>query len=603
MATPTNPNIQEMEPNCVVDSILDHKDNHEIYNKLFDRLFGKGVSQWIETRPDSGELYQDLFDKAIAKINARNPNQGQEQEQIALDKEDSTQDTNTSCKYMAPYNSFEPHTPGLGTWVPMFMTEEEVYKIAPAIETLTKNTSDALLAFTRYLNPAYICFRLEKILKLTETGRGLGFPGMNGAAEIVKAWNSAFKNNRKDCLVRTFAAVSCFDCCREFAEELVHNQLLEDPQTVSVDVSSGACTMFAKLDNEQYYASFEDKWRKVKILGANLSILARNFGGWGFLVLFPFFDLETLLGQRLSQFHTYDADLWTVLGDILRSTEMGKFFKSMADNIGQPLINEYSGQVGPAKRELLEQLGTIRLQYSVPKVPEQGPRLEINSKAWKSFPAFVMSCGGLKAMHIAPDLSLVPVSLLQFAGNHIEPEIVEYLIRQQLPHEWVVLGREDIFQPATKELLLCDYQGIIIPLCIDNGWTLFCYTNPIRSETDYFIKFINPTKSNLRHHAALEALSAWIPKEGPWIPRGLDVQLVQPVDSQSATEIDSGIHIIIEAIAMAKTGKPESRPLNEQVCKGLRIKYFSHLLNKLQESANKEAMKRTGETTVAPLDS
>ncbi|KAH8163183.1 hypothetical protein CIB48_g5080 [Xylaria polymorpha] len=591
MTTLTKSNIQEMETNCVVDTILDRKDNHEIHNKMFDRLFGKDLCKWIETRPDSKELYQDLCDHALAKINACNPNQGQEQEQkttttccsihIALgeediDEEDSTQDKNTPCEYMAPYNSFEPQTPGLGTWVPMFMTKAEIYTRAPDIETLENNTSDAL---------------------------GLGFPDMNGLAKTVLAWNSAHKATRRDSLVRAFAAVSCFNHCRQFAETFVSKKLLEDPQTVTVDVSSGACTMFAKLDNEQYYVNYEEKWRRVKILGANLSILARNFGGEGFLILFPFSDLETLLEQRLLQFHTDDTELWTVLGDLLRSTEMGKFFKSMAESIGQPLINEYYGELGSEKHEFLERLDTIRLQYSVPKVSERAPRLEINSKAWKSFPAFFMSCGGLKAMHISPDLSLAPMSLLQFASDHIKPEIVEYLIRQQLPREWAVLGKEDISRPASRELLLHDYQGIIIPLCIDNGWTLFCYTNPTHSEIDHLIKFTNPTKSDTRHHAALEIFSAWIPKDGPWVPRGLDLQLVQPVDSQSATETDSGIHIIIDAIAMAKTGKPESRPLNEQVCKGLRIKYFSHLLNELQETANKEAMKKTGEITETPLNS
>ncbi|KAI0451796.1 hypothetical protein F5B21DRAFT_362397 [Xylaria acuta] len=609
MANPTNSEMRRMETNCVVGAIIGREDDHDIHNKLFDRLFGTSISQWIETRPDRNVLYQDLFDHALAEINACNPTQGQEQQQftptcrstgILLEEVHNVPDTGSPCKYLAPYNVFEPQPSGIGTWVPMFMTKEEIYSIAPDMGLLDKDISERLLGFTQYLSPTYICFRLELILKAAETERNFAFPDMKSAENLVRAWKGASGSSLRKGLIKTLAAVSCFSHFRQFGEAVVRSQLLGDPRSMSQYFEDSACAIFAKLDDGSQYQNtlteIEEHWRRVKNLGENIAILARNLGGEGFVLLFPFRQLEVMLGKRLISFHSTNA-LWRALGDLLYSTEMGSFFKSMANSIGISLIDLCYGEPSPSRHEILERLDTIRRQYSLSPVSKHTPRLTENMLVKEPDSIPFVFCGSLEARHLAPSLSLRPLSLLQFVGGHLKPEIVEYLIQQQLPRGWAVLGREDISHPATKELLLCDYQGIMIPLCIDNGWVLVCYTNPVRSEADYFIQFINPTWSYERYLVASKMIAAWIPRNAPWIPQQLKWQSVQPVDSRNASETDSGIHIIIDAIAMAKTGKPESRLLNEQICKGLRIKYFVLLLNALQETVNKGATKNTHENT------
>ncbi|KAI1737159.1 hypothetical protein F4680DRAFT_468369 [Xylaria scruposa] len=609
MADSTSTNIQEekIKLNSAIDLIMRNENLYDVHNKLFDQLFGS-VCRWIETRPDRKELYQDLFDHAIAEINACNPSHGQEQQQsapayrstqIIFEKGDDISDITYPCKYLAPYNSFEPQIPGLGIWVLMFLTKEEIYDMTPAIKLLDKKILEPLSTVIPYLNPNYICFRLNYMLKHAETDAGLKFPDMRSAESTVQAWNDACGSGFRNNLVRTFVAVSCFNHFRRFEEAVVRSRLLEDPARMSEYLEDSACAMFSRLDDENHHhdISAQEKWRKVKNLGASLSILARKFGGEGFLILFPFSELETRLGKRLLEFDPTSA-LWKVLSDLLHSTEIRNFFKSMADSIGVPLINKFCSGPSRPQHELVEQLSSLRRQYLLPVVSRYIHWHKASVSARQPSNAPFWYCDGRELVRLTPDLSLTPSSLAQIvAGNHLKPEIVEHLIQLLLPHEWKVLGKEDISHPATKELLLCDYQGIMIPLFVHNGWTLFCYTNPIRSEVTSLIKCINPSGSLERQNAASEILSPWFPTDATWVPQGLKSRLIEQVPSQAATEIDSGIHVVIEAIAMAKTGKPESRLLNEQVCKGLRVKYFVQLLNEMQEAANKAAMKNAGGPT------
>ncbi|KAI8944641.1 hypothetical protein F4801DRAFT_599454 [Xylaria longipes] len=367
----------------------------------------------------------------------------------------------------------------------------------------------------------------------------------------VRAWNEADGSNLRDNLIRKFAAVSCFNHFRRFEEAVVHSEFLDDPQNMSGYFDDDIYAMFAKLDsgNRDRHIIIRAKWRRMKKLGSHLSMLARHLGGEGFLVLFPLFELEIVLRRRLIQFH-WAAALWKMLDNLLRSTGMGKFFKSMANSVGVPLINKCYGGSSLPRHDILGRLNIMHAQYSLPTVSDYTPRLA-------PFGYF----GSLEARHLASDISLTPLSLLQFVGGRLDSEIVEYLIRQQLPREWAVLGKEDISHPATKELLL------------------------------FHQPYVEPCKAS----CSVEDNLGLDPNRCSVGPPGLRSKLVQQVDSQGATETDSGTHIIIDAIAMAKTGKPESRILNEQVCKGLRIKYFLCLINDLQETANKEAMKKTRE--------
>ncbi|KAI1425565.1 hypothetical protein F5Y12DRAFT_795742 [Xylaria sp. FL1777] len=551
-----------------------------------------------------------IIRRIISEDNARRQTEMQQLEQsaptthptdITLKNAESIPDEKSPYKYMESYNSFESQTCRLGIWVLTFMAKEEIYNIAPAMEMMSDRDSDTLLTFTQYLNPNYICFRADHILRLDGTDIGLAIPDMRSAKDTVRAWNDAREFSLQNSIVRALAAVSCFIHFREFEEAVIRSLRLEDPHGMTEYFEQSACALFAELDNGNHYDinSAHEKWRKIKTLGANLTMLAEIFGGEGFLILFPLSELEVLLGKQLLEVHSIFT-LCGVLCGLLQSTEMGKFFESMASAVGKPLIHKCCRGQSLTQSEFLQQLNSIRTQYSLPQVSELTPRLATSVLAKQPKSAPFGYCGSLEVKHVNPSLSLMPLSLLQFVGNHLEPEVVEYLIRQQLPREWAVIGREDISHPASRELLLCDHQGIMIPLCIDGAWTLFCYTNPARIDIDYLIKFVNPTKSCRRYDEALNMLSAWIPKRGPWIPNGLKLRSVKVVDSQGTDEKDSGIHIILDAIAMARTGKPEARPLNAQVCKGLRIKYFVHLLNELQEAVNKEAMNKISKTMENP---
>ncbi|KAI0809390.1 hypothetical protein GGR55DRAFT_649785 [Xylaria sp. FL0064] len=275
---------------------------------------------------------------------------------------------------------------------------------------------------------------------------------------------------------------------------------------------------------------------------------------------------------------------------------MGKLFKSMATPIGVPLVRSFWGGPSMTRSEFFLRLNHIRRSYSLSQILEFSPRLKSSILANQPRSVAFGYCGRLEleVKHWDLDLSLTPLSLLQLAGNHVEPQIVEYLIQKRLPRNWKIVGQKGLHNTASKDLLLCDYVGILIPLCIDGGWTLLCYSNPVYlQDDDCILKLVNPTKKGSRCHAALKLIEGWIPKDQPWIPNGLRLDLVTEVNSQQATEEDSGMHIILEALSMARTGKPESRPLNEQVCKGLRIKYFVELLNELQEVVNKEMQNKS----------
>lgn len=304
-----------------------------------------------------------------------------------------------------------------------------------------------------------------------------------------------------------------------------------------------------------------------------------------FKQIFPFSELEFVLGKQLLDIGTTSA-AWTALQSLLRSTEMGDLFEIMAANIGTPFLRNCNGSnlVRPA---LLRRLDDIHKQFSLPPVSEFTPRLwgGLLEKQPRKSPFGY--CGSLAVRHITPSLSLSPLCLLQLAGTHLEAEVVEHMIRLYVPDKWAVIGKEEITHQASKELIYRQ-QGVLIPLFIDGAFVLFCYTNPVHTDTKHIIKLINPTKSWRRYYVALELLSDWIPKDAAWIPKGLKLDLVKVVDGQSTSEKNSGIHVILDAIAIVKTGKPESRPLTAKIYTGLRIKYFVYLLNKLQDVANKE---------------
>ncbi|KAJ2994247.1 hypothetical protein NUW58_g1606 [Xylaria curta] len=193
----------------------------------------------------------------------------------------------------------------------MFMTREEIYEAAPGMGELDEKTSDSLLKIMRYLAPTYVRFRLDYIMDFVESNAGLLLPDMRSATGTIRAWNDASRINIGGNLNRLFAAISCFNHCIHFEDVVIGSQLLGDGHDMSGFFDHTTSNMFAKLEDRSQHCSSSatEKWANIKALGENLATLASHFGGEGFLILFPFFELEAMMGKQLVEFHS-TAAIW-----------------------------------------------------------------------------------------------------------------------------------------------------------------------------------------------------------------------------------------------------------------------------------------------------
>lgn len=192
-------------------------------------------------------------------------------------------------KYLEPYSKFEPQINGLGTWVLLFMTKDEIFDIAPTMKAMTENDSHSLLKFTQYLNPTYISFRTEYILKMIGERLSLEILKARNAESMIRAWNNADGYNQKNSITRAFAAMDCFKLFHGFKEAITHCQGLRNTQELETYFETSFYAMLAELDRASPppNTSTIEKWRKVKNLGETLFLLAKDFGGDGFLMVSP----------------------------------------------------------------------------------------------------------------------------------------------------------------------------------------------------------------------------------------------------------------------------------------------------------------------------
>ncbi|KAI1358810.1 hypothetical protein F5Y08DRAFT_345304 [Xylaria arbuscula] len=199
------------------------------------------------------------------------------------------------CKYLEPYNGFESQADGLGTWVLLFMTKGEIFDTAPAMKTLAADDSHNLLKFTQYLNPTYISFRAEHLLKSIDNGFDLKIPETRNVESMIREWNNAHGRGQKESITRAFAAVACFKLFNAFRKAVTISQGLKNPQDIETYFENSFYAMLAEFDRGSPHpnTSALEKWSKVKNLGASLYALAKNFGGDGFFtvsLLKPFVD-------------------------------------------------------------------------------------------------------------------------------------------------------------------------------------------------------------------------------------------------------------------------------------------------------------------------
>ncbi|KAI0378336.1 hypothetical protein F5Y04DRAFT_262413 [Hypomontagnella monticulosa] len=315
----------------------------------------------------------------------------------------------------------------------------------------------------------------------------------------------------------------------------------------------------------------------------------KDFGGESFLILFPIPEVLISIGIDETRIATYDR-IWGHIRSILEKTEIGEFFRSLSGAVGDLLLTRFRGG---ASTGIVERLTSVLKEYSLEGVTPNSPtaygfHLYLTPKLTP-----LAFCGKLDSLvHLSSDSSLRPKSLLELIDGTLSEDVVRHLIHQRLPRNWSVLGRAEISKAASRDLLLHNFEGIIIPLCIDHGWCFFCYVNPTRVDVTSPITFINPTGSSARFYTALFLLSKWIPEHESWVPKGVAVERVEVVKSQAACDRDSGIHVVLNAISMAESGKPETRLLDGGVCEALRVKYFVTMLNEMQEAVSKAAEKR-----------
>ncbi|OTA57875.1 hypothetical protein K449DRAFT_385938 [Hypoxylon sp. EC38] len=235
--------------------------------------------------------------------------------------------------------------------------------------------------------------------------------------------------------------------------------------------------------------------------------------------------------------------------------------------------------------------------YSLRSITETPPKVGIEILSCQPELAPLVYCGPWSGpVHLSAESSLFPDSLLKLVNGCLMGDVIRYLLRQELPDNWCVLSQNDILQVADENMLLHDYRGIVIPLCLSNGWTFLFYTNPTSCPDAYPLQFVDPNlcfSGDLsRFLKAKDLVSRWIPKDAAWVPEEINEHQIKLASSQGASRLDSGIHVILNAIAMAKTGESESRELNARMCKAIRARYFVILLNDMRTAIEKATKKR-----------
>ncbi|KAI1781186.1 hypothetical protein F4818DRAFT_451373 [Hypoxylon cercidicola] len=635
----------------MVDTVLRRPDHQAIYNTLFDRLYEGSVSRMISTREDTRKVYQDLFSEVIAKM--ENEGQGQ-QELVAIHvdpsmqigvaspqtpssndstygsqphaseakrqilpsrpgspKADTTDTTAKSGGDALPYQEnhvpsgvsgnairnigFEPLESGLDAWAPTFMNTAEFCNIGPRpneMETTPRvhNIAKGLYDFLDFLNPAYLSYRAERFAKkrLQKNGGFDMIPRLKNARDIVKYWHTL--GERYNDINTAFMAVRCFDLYEKQTGILTQNE----PFPSSNDSELEAFTEYAERERDIKKRSVilkkdKVKWRDMMRLGRQLSLLLKDFGGEYFLILFPLQKLTTCIEEKLESIHSIQYP-WDMIRSLLEHTGLGEFFRCLSGAVGQFFISDFRKD-DISEGSFMKHIAPVFEKYSLKGITGTSPRLRFTASSQPEQTPLVFCGNPLRSVHLGADLSLHPLSLLQFVDQALEKDIVEHLIQQGLPGGWSLLGLDDISQAADEDMLLHDFKGIVIPLCIDDGWCLFCYVNPTRFKTAHPITFIDPTNDEERYLKALGLFTKWIPKHQDWVPEAISARSVKPIDSQVTCERDSGIHIILHAGAMARTGKPESRLMDKKMCRDFRVRHFVALLNEVQQAATKAALK------------
>ncbi|KAI1136570.1 hypothetical protein F5Y05DRAFT_414830 [Hypoxylon sp. FL0543] len=621
--------LMNLSADDIVHAIQRRRDCQTIQNKLFNHLDGARLTTLINAREDSSAIYVDLLKQVIARMDSLNQTQHElhlnplrspgrsvtvnvaasTQTDMALLVDENSdpatpkpllpihtaetrigdtpalvESTEAShCAYLTKEIPFMPQPPGLSAWVPMFMNRDEFHSIGPHLDisdatSRTPEVAKGLFDFIKFLNPPYLCARAEYILSLAGKAN-ITLRGLDTIQDAMKLWNTTSYHGVGQKYItdiaKAFSAFHCFNQCKNMPRFSARkNQFFESSELLEDDSELEVFHKFAELDPEylgrpvpKFYLQ---KWRNIVRFGARLSSLLNDNGGEPFMILFPLYELGICIEEKLVDTHFMDY-LWGVIKSLLVKTGLGGFLRSLSSAVGELLLSGFGNPRIP-RPKFAENLLPVLRGYSLSGIQLESPRESLDTLIGEPRYAPLVYCGN--------SYGSFPASL------------VRHLLCQGLSDDWCVLGEVETRQVASENMLLHDYKGVVIPLRIFGAWTLFFYTNPTRSKVTYPMKFIDPTNSVLRFTAATRLLTKWIPVQGDWVPDNVDLRSIRRIASQVASLEDSGIHVILHAIAMAKTGRPESRPLGVGMCKAIRLRYFVNLLNEMQTAVTKASAKR-----------
>ncbi|KAI1766539.1 hypothetical protein GGR53DRAFT_485706, partial [Hypoxylon sp. FL1150] len=396
-----------------------------------------------------------------------------------------------------------------------------------------------------------------------------------------------------------FIAVQCFNLPGNQAGNSTRNDNSLFHGIPNDDLEVEAFTSYARIERDirkgsTIWRTDKTKWRNIMKLGGQLSPLMKDYGGESFLILFPLYELGVSIEEKLTSIHSFQY-AWDMIRSLLQHTGLGELFRSLSSAVGNLLISRFRTR-GSADRSFMTHIAPVFEKYLLKGISEHSPRLVMDKPVVARW-APIAVCGNRNHsyVHLSEGLSLYPWDLLTLINEDLNENVVHHLIRQELPYGWRLLKREETCKTADKAMLLDDFDGYIIPLCIDGGWCLVCYVNPMRSETTHPITFIDPRKSKQRHTRVLDLLADWISRDQGWVPKEIDAQSTKVVDVQTTRKQESGIHVILHAVSMAKAGQPECRPMNEKMCRDFRVRHFVTLLNEVHQEFTEVASKKDPE--------
>ncbi|KAI0130830.1 hypothetical protein F4814DRAFT_456791 [Daldinia grandis] len=649
--------LLNLDSDQIIKTLLRRQDSKDLRHKILSQIDKDSLLDMIEAREDSNTIYVDILKRILSKvptpshikqehsssgtpigseasppeanietIRALPSNEPDEAQSVQVpDKKghpfasppeysntdistESTEDNSDSgvCDYTTCGLAFEPQIPHLDAWMPMFMSEDEFYHSRPSVEEIRSTVdmggiSDRLFIFIKLLNPPYLCCRAEKYICWTGQDRTSVLRKLDTLSDIVKAWNKG-ANPRTSHIAKALIAVKCYKKSIEMKNANFHErQSLADPSTDSEpseeDTPQYIIPRLLQAEPKKVHVD-EQKWADIIEYGKRLSSLSGDFGGQPFLSLFPLAELDWHMNYTsLVDSHAIQH-IWEPLSNLMKRTGLGQFFRSLSHAVGDILHRKLLGE-DISSLDFRDRLASVFDEYSLKGILSCSPRP--NSLPSSIAPGLtpLVYCGRVTSLtQLNSESSLSPRSLLGLIDGVLSEDIIQHLIRQRLPNDWTILGRSEISKAANEDLLLHSFRGIIIPLCIDDGWALICYTNPKRAKVTYPITIINPTTSDYRFQAVLGLLSKWIPEQEDWVPKDVTAQHVENVKCQAACERDSGVHIVLHAVAMANLWVPETRPLDRKVCRALCMRYFITTLNELQQAVSKVARKRAMEGKV-----